>query len=473
MRGIGDGASAAAAWSASVDELSHAWEGLEDPYLRGRVADLRSVGRQVLARILGIEVPRPRLDAPGVLVARDLEPADTVGLDRDACRGIALAHGGPTSHAAILARALGIPAVVGLGEQLLQVRDGVPLGLDGAAGTIHVDPPASTVATLERTAEEIERRDREARSRAAIAAVTLDGTEIAVLANVGGPVDIGTDVRAAVAAGCEGVGLLRTEFLFVGRDTIPDEEEQERAYRDAAEALDGRPLTIRTLDVGADKPLPGIARPDEPNPFLGVRGIRLGLERPELLAAQLRAIARVTAEHDVRVLFPMVATLEELHAALAALETALDRSGARPPAGIMIEVPSAALLATRLASEVAFLSIGTNDLTQYVLAADRGNDRVGAIADPLHPAVLRLIAETGRAAIAAAIPAAVCGELAGDPRATALLVGLGVRELSMSAPAIPAVKEAVRRTDLDTATALAGRALGAATAAEVRAMLAP
>jgi multiphosphoryl transfer protein len=473
LRGIDDGATAAASWSTAVGELARAWEALEDPYLRERAADLRSVGRQVLARVLGVEVPRPRLDAPGILVARDLEPADTVGLDRDVCRGIALAHGGPTSHAAILARALGIPAVVGLGERLLEVRDGLSLGLDGVAGVVHLDPPASTIAGLETAADEIARRAHDARARAASPAVTLDGTGITVLANVGGPVDIGTDIRAAVAAGCDGVGLLRTEFLFVGRATIPDEKEQEQVYRDAATALGGRPLTIRTLDVGADKPLPGIARAEEANPFLGVRGIRLGLERPELLASQLRAIGRVAADHDVRVLFPMVATVEELHAALDALEAARDGSGTRPPAGVMIEVPSAALLASRFAPDVAFFSIGTNDLTQYVLAADRGNDRVGTIADPLHPAVLRLIGETARAATAAGIPAAVCGELAGDPQAAALLLGLGVRELSMSAPAIPAVKDAVRATNLAGATALAERALGAASAAEVRAMLAP
>jgi phosphoenolpyruvate-protein phosphotransferase/dihydroxyacetone kinase phosphotransfer subunit len=473
LRGIDDGATAAASWSTAVGELARAWEGLEDPYLRERAADLRSVGRQVLARVLGIEVPRPRLDAQGILVARDLEPADTVGLNRDVCRGIALAHGGPTSHAAILARALGIPAVVGLGERLLEVRDGLPLGLDGVAGVVHLDPPASTVASLETAGDEFARRAHDARARAASPATTLDGTGIAVLANVGGPVDIGTDVRAALAAGCDGVGLLRTEFLFVGRAAIPDEEEQERVYREAATALGGRPLTIRTLDVGADKPLPGIARAEEANPFLGVRGIRLGLERPELLASQLRAIRRVAADHDVRVLFPMVATVDELHAALDALEAARDGSGTRPPAGVMIEVPSAALLASRFAPDVAFFSIGTNDLTQYVLAADRGNDRVGAIADPVHPAVLRLIGETARAATAAGIPAAVCGELAGDPQATALLLGLGVRELSMSAPAIPTVKDAVRATDLAGATALAERALGAASTTEVRAMLAP
>jgi phosphocarrier protein FPr len=445
---------------------------LEDPYLRERAADLRSVGRQVLARILGVEAPRGRLEETGILVAADLEPADTVGLDPATCLGIAVAHGGPTSHAAILARALGIPAVVGLGEPILGVGEGVRLGLDGAAGVVYVDPPDVTILALESEAEEVARRNSAARARASAPASTVDGVRIHVLANVGGAADLAADVAAAVAAGCEGVGLLRTEFLFLGRATIPDEDEQERTYRAAAVALGGRPLTVRTLDVGADKPIPGIAQPAEANPFLGVRGIRLGLARPDLLRPQLRAIARVAADHDVRVLFPMVSTLDELRAALEALRDAAPDPNAPPAAGVMIEVPAAALLARHLAAEISFLSIGTNDLTQYVLAADRGNERVGPIADPLHPAVLRLIAESAEAANASEIPSAVCGELAGDPAATALLLGLGVRELSMSAAAIPAVKDAVRRTDIAAAAALASEALARSNASEVHALLA-
>jgi phosphoenolpyruvate-protein phosphotransferase/dihydroxyacetone kinase phosphotransfer subunit len=469
--GIVAGRSAAASWSAAVDELAAVWERLEDPYMRDRAADLRSVGRQVVARILGVEIPHPRLGATGILVAADLQPADTVGLDPGVCRGIAAAHGGPTSHAAILARALGIPAVVGLGERLLTVDDDVPLGIDGTAGLLYIDPPAPTISALEAAAAETARREQAARARAAGPASTADGVDVEVLANLGGAGDIAREARAAVAAGCDGVGLLRTEFLFIGRESVPNEDEQERAYRAAAEALDGRPLTIRTLDVGADKRIPGIQQPHEANPFLGVRGIRLALERPDVFGPQLRAIARVAADHDVRILLPMIATVDELHRALAALDAAVG-GGALPPIGIMIEVPSAALLARRLAAEVAFLSIGTNDLTQYVLAADRGNDRVSGIADPLHPAVLRLVGETAEAASAAGVRAAICGELAGDPNTTALLIGLGIRELSMSAPAIPAVKDAVRRTTLADATLLAADALSRSTAAEVKALLA-
>ena len=347
------------------------------------------------------------------------------------------------------------------------------LGIDGDAGVVYVDPPGPTIAALEATAEERARRERDARTRAAAPATTVDGIAVEVLANVGGPIDIVSEIRGAVGAGCDGVGLLRTEFLFMGRPSVPEEDEQERVYRAAAVALGGRPLTIRTLDVGADKPIPGIEQPHEANPFLGVRGIRLGLDHPDVLTTQLRAIVRVARDHDVRVLFPMIATIEELDAALTALDDALVGREARPAAGIMIEVPSAALLAGRLAAEVAFLSIGTNDLTQYVLAADRGNDRVSAIADPLHPAVLRLIRDAALAAESADITAAVCGELAADPNATELLLGLGIRELSMSAPAIPAVKDAVRRTSLEAAITLANRALETSSAAEVRSLLAP
>jgi phosphocarrier protein FPr len=254
---------------------------------------------------------------------------------------------------------------------------------------------------------------------------------------------------------------------------MPDEDEQEAAYREAAGALDGRPMIVRTLDAGADKPLPFLGQPHEANPFLGVRGIRLGLAEPEMLGVQLRALLRVATDHPVRIMFPMVATLDEVRAARAALEEARAASGvdAHPEVGVMIEVPAAALGAGHLAQEVDFFSVGTNDLTQYTLAADRGNERVAGLADPLHPTVLRLIALACDAATANDIWVGVCGELAGDPVATALLLGLGVRELSMAAPAIPSVKDAVRATDLDEARALADRALTLATAVEVRELL--
>ena len=466
----GTGVSAARAWRDSVDAVAATWDALDDEYLRARAIDLRSVGAQVLARILGVAPPAPRLDAPGILVAADLTPADTAGLDPATALGIVTAHGGPTSHAAVLARALGIPAVVGVGPQALALDEGSTVAVDGARGAVYLDPAPEVVARFgaERRAR-AERLDA-LRATAGEPAVTGDGVVVEVAANVGGP----GEVPAAVAAGADGIGLFRTEFLFMDRASLPDEHEQEAAYRAAAEALGGRPLLVRTLDAGADKPVAALGQAREENPFLGMRGIRLGLARPELLLAQLRALLRVAADHRVRVMFPMIAATDELSAARALVERAREQAGVSLPlvVGIMIEVPAAALTAASLAADADFFSIGTNDLTQYTLAADRGNEHVAALNDPLHPAVLRLIAATVEGAAARDRWVGVCGELAGDPAASALLLGLGVRELSMAAPAIAAVKHAVRSTSIEQARSLAERALVCATAAEVRELLA-
>jgi phosphoenolpyruvate-protein phosphotransferase/dihydroxyacetone kinase phosphotransfer subunit len=465
-RRIREGASAAAAWDDAVEAVAADWAALDDPYLRARADDLRSVGREVLARVLGLEAPRPALPDAGILVAEDLEPADTAALEPGTCLGIATESGGPTAHAAVLARALGIPAVVGLGEALRNVADGATLGLDGGEGLLYVDPPPEVRDRLDDARIAGERRSAIERARAAEPAVTLDGERIEVAANIGGP----QDAAAAVAAGCDGVGLFRTEFLFMDRTTMPDEDEQERVYRAAAEALGGRPLLVRTLDAGADKPIAWLPQDPEPNPFLGVRGLRLGLARPEVLDVQLRALLRAAAASPIRIMFPMVTTLEELRAARAAVDRARAATGATadPEIGVMIEVPAAALAAGHLAREADFFSVGTNDLTQYTMAVDRGNARVAPLADPLHPAVLRLIALAAEAAEAQGRWTGVCGELAAEPDATALLLGLGVRELSMNAPAIAAVKDAVRRTRLDEARDLARTALELPTAGDVR-----
>ena len=449
-----------------IERTAAQWDALEDEYLRARAADLRSVGRQVLARLLGLALPGPELEAPGVVIARDLTPADTVGLDPSMALGIVTAAGGPTSHAAVLARSSGIPAVVGAGDSVLTVPEGTPIALDGSTGVVHVDPDPSVVSELTAARDARDAVVREAQASALEPARTIDGVTIEVAANIGSPVD----AARAVAAGADGVGLFRTEFLFMGRSAMPDEREQEAAYRETAEALGGRPLVIRTLDAGADKPIPYLDQPSEANPFLGVRGIRLGLQRPELLQAQLRAILRVAADHPLRVMFPMVATVDELREAMDLLRGA----GERPPTlevGVMVEVPSAALLADRLADDADFFSIGTNDLTQYTMAADRGNVRVGALADAVHPAVLRSIRMTVEAADARGRWVGVCGELAGDADATPLLLGLGVRELSMGAPSIALVKRAVRTVDLPVARALADDALACASAGEVRELL--
>ena len=467
-----DGRNAAQAWDAAVREAAGAYREADDDYLRERAADVLDVGRRVLGHLTGAGGGPAALDGPGVLVAADLTPGETAALDRDLVHGVATAHGSATAHAAILARALGIPAVVGLGEALLGAADGTTLVLDGDAGTVLVDPGEEAIADAERRRDEEARVASERRAQAAEPAVTRDGTRIEVAANLGA-VD---EAAGAVAQGAEGVGLLRTEFLYLGREDAPGEEEQVQALRTVAEALDGRPLVIRTLDVGADKPLPFLAQDPEANPFLGRRGIRLALAFPDIMRAQMRAILRVANEFDgVKVMFPMVATLDELRAARAALEEERVALGVDPELeiGVMVEVPAVAVAAERFAREADFFSIGTNDLAQYALAAERGNARVAALADGPVPAVLALVASVVEGARAHGRWVGVCGELAGDPLAATLLVGLGVEELSMAPPRIPDVKAALRGVDLGEARRVALAACEADDAAAVRELAAP
>jgi phosphoenolpyruvate-protein phosphotransferase/dihydroxyacetone kinase phosphotransfer subunit len=466
------GRGAGQAWKEAVERVAETWRALDDPYLRERAADVEAVGAQVLANLLGGASARPSVAGGGVLIAADLTPADTAGLDPAIVVGIATALGGPTSHSAILARSLGIPAVVGLGRGVLEIVEGATVIVDGEGGTVRPHPDPAQVAEAERRAASFRASEVAARAEATRPATTRDGTSIEVLANVGQP----ADVEAALDAGAEGVGLLRTEFLFIGRDAMPSEQQQEAAYRGIAEPLGGRPLIVRTLDVGGDKPLPYLPLPAETNPFLGLRGLRLGLARPDVLRTQLRAILRVAADHPVKVMFPMVTSLAELRAAKALVEEArheVEGAGGRVPSnlevGIMVEVPAAALAAEVFAADVDFFSIGTNDLTQYTLAAERGNERVAGFADALHPAVLRLIWMTAQGAASHGRMVGVCGEIAGDPFAVPILVGLGVRELSAAPPAVPRVKWAVRETDLGSARALADRALALDSAEAVRA----
>jgi phosphocarrier protein FPr len=463
---------AAHAWYTAAETVAAEYRRLDDEYLQARAEDVTAVGRQVVTHLLG-EAQAAAVVEPGIVVAPDLTPADTVALDRELVRGIATAYGGPTSHSAILARSLGIPAAVGLGERLLEVPEGTPLVLDGDAGAVYVDPTAELVRDYEQRSAERQAAARLALASAQRPARTLDGRRIEVVANVGSP----ADVDAAVANGAEGVGLLRTEFLFLERQSLPDEDEQYEAYKDMAERLDGRPLILRTLDVGADKPLPYLPRRREENPFLGVRGIRLGLTEPELLETQLRAVLRVAASHPLKVMFPMVTTLAEYHQAVSVVARAreeLEQQGetaGEMDVGIMVEVPAAALGAEAFASEVDFFSLGTNDLIQYTMAAERGNEAVAGLADGLHPSVLRLIQAVADAAEAHGKWVGVCGELGSDPLAVPLLVGLGVSELSVNPPAIPATKEAVRRLDAETAAELAGEAMGLTSAEDVRALV--
>jgi multiphosphoryl transfer protein len=464
-----DGRNASQAWAAAVQAAAAAYEGADDDYLRERAADVHDVGRRVLGHLAGTGGGGATLAEAGVLLAEDLTPGQTAALDRDLVRGIATARGSATSHAAILARAFGIPAVVGVGDALLGTADGTPLVLDGDAGTVTVDPGADALAAAERRQAEERRVAAERRERAAEPARTRDGRRIEVAANLGAV----AETAAVVAEGAEGVGLLRTEFLFLGREDAPGEDEQYAALAEVATGLAGRPLVIRTLDVGADKPLPFLAQDPEINPFLGRRGIRLALARPDIMRAQLRAILRVAAEHDnVKVMFPMVAALGELRAARAILDEERADLGIDPPleVGIMVEVPAVAVAAERFAREADFFSIGTNDLAQYTLAAERGNEHVAELATGPVPAVLALVDAVVRGAQAHDRWVGVCGELAGDPLAAALLVGLGVTELSMAAPRIPDVKAALRELDAGEAAAVARKAIAADDARAVAAL---
>jgi phosphoenolpyruvate-protein phosphotransferase/dihydroxyacetone kinase phosphotransfer subunit len=453
---IAAGASAERAFHDAALEVAAVYRGLDEPLLQERATDVLDVGRRVVNAITG-SGPDGGGPASGIVVADELTPADAAGLDPERVLAIATARGSTTAHAAILARALGLPAVVGLGTGVLGVTDGTTLLLDGEAGTVIVDPPAEMVSDAQERRERGVRRRAAAREHAHEPAVTRDGERIEVFANLG----TGSDAGRAVDLGAEGVGLLRTEFLFLGRDELPGEDEQAATLREIAQALGGRPLIVRTLDAGADKPLPALPMPPEDNPFLGVRGIRLALARPEVLATQFRAILRVAAEHPVKTMLPMVATLGEIVAARELLDQARADTGIDAPMelGIMVEVPAAALAAARLAAHVDFFSLGTNDLTQYTMAAERGDARLAPLLAGPQPAVLRLVSATVAGAAAHGRWVGVCGELAGDPAAAVLLAGLGVTELSMAAALIPEAKAALREVSLADARAAAQAAL--------------
>src|SRR3954470_16001441 len=465
---VAEGASAGAAWMASVREVEAQWLALSDPYLRGRAADLRAVVNDVLQSLAGGQDAVSVVD--GVLVAHDLTPAQAAALDPGRVRGVVLAGGSPTSHASILIRSLGIPAVVAAGAAVLEVADDTPVVVDGAAGCFVVDPTPEQLAGYEREAQTLaERRARDAFD-ATRPALSADGVPIEVAANLGSV----ADAVSAARVGADSAGLIRTEFLFLGRTQPPSVDEQARDYLAMAESFGGRPITIRTLDVGGDKSLPYLQQAAEANPYLGRRGIRLSLARTDLLAEQLTAICRVARRSPVNLMFPMVTTVDELLRARALLDDVAGADGLPSSlrVGIMVEVPATALKIAAFLPYVDFVSIGTNDLTQYTLAAERGNPAVAALADPVDPAVWRLIAEVGRAAVGGDVTVSVCGEMAADQAAIPLLLGMSVTELSVSSQAVPAVKAAVRRLDSRQCARLVDRALQASSAAEVRSLVA-
>jgi phosphoenolpyruvate-protein phosphotransferase len=444
------------------EELAAELRAIPDDYLSERAADILDVGKRVM-RHLGCEVGSALPSADDgevVLVARELTPSDTVGLDPAVVRGIVTETGARTSHAAILARQLGIPAVVGVAGLLEAVGATTLVAVDGDSGECWLDPSADTAAAFRAVRAEVEVIHD--------VVTTRDGVEVTVGANASDA----KDVAAAIANGADGIGLYRTEFLFLGSAGVPDEEQQFAAYCAAAEAAQERPVVFRTLDVGADKVVPGIELDPEENPFLGVRGVRLSLRRPELFEAQLRALARAARLHpNVRVMVPMVGDLQELrlvHEHIAALG-----EDASLRIGTMIEVPSAALMVRELAPLADFFSVGTNDLTGYVMAVDRTNMALEGLYDELHPAVLRLLDMIASGAQQEDTPVSICGEIAGDPIALPALIGLGYRSISVAAPLVPRVKAAIRELSFQDAREIAARVLACGDAAAVRAALTP
>ncbi|KSB90664.1 PTS galactitol transporter subunit IIC [Caulobacter vibrioides] len=464
---IGEGKSAGFAWRRAVGGYVEALRGLGDRRLAERVDDLVDLERQVLRALLvlegtGEEEVARVLPAGAILLADELLPSQLMGVDPSQVAGFATARGGPTSHVAILAAAMGLPALVAVGAGALEIADGTALILDAEGGRLRVAPDADALAAAQSAIAARHERRAAAKAAAHQESRTACGERIEVFANVGSE----KDALAAVESGAEGSGLLRTEFLFLDRDTPPDEDEQARQYQAVASALDGRPLIIRTLDVGGDKAAPYLPIPTEENPALGLRGVRVSLWRPHLLKTQIRAILRVKPPQgqkggQCRIMVPMVASLSELRAVRAVLDEAKREMGVaeRIELGVMIETPAAAVTADLIAAEADFLSVGTNDLTQYVLAMDRGNPELAARIDALHPAVLRMIDQTCKGAARHGRWVGVCGGLASDLAAVPVLLGLGVTELSATAAVVPEVKALVRRLSLPACRDLAAKTL--------------
>lgn len=466
-----------AAWvfRSAMAAFAAAFEKLEDEYLRERQADILDVERRVLRHLLGSDTRRmEELKTPSIIVAHDLGPSEVASLPKDRVLAFVTEVGGRTSHGAIVARGRGIPAVVSVRGATQQVAQGMCVVVDGAAGTLELEPDAERLSVYDTRFARQKARREATRAVQDQPAVTLDGKAIELGANLELPEEAGE----ALAAGAESIGLFRTEFFYLNRIDLPGEEEQYRAYARVCETFAGRPVLFRSMDLGGDKVASYLGVTHETNPFLGLRGIRLALTSPDMFRTQLRAIHRAAAHGRARLMFPMVSSVDELERALALRDEVLAelaREGcAHDPnveTGIMIETPSAVWMAGELAERSAFFSIGSNDLTQYTLAMDRDNERLAGLYEPLDPAILRSIDHAARAAHAAGRWVGVCGEMAGDPHTAVLLVGLGVDEMSMSAFDLPRVKAAVRSIRHEAARAIAQQALAMPSAAHVRALV--
>ncbi|ERK14271.1 MAG: phosphoenolpyruvate-protein phosphotransferase PtsI [Pantoea sp.] len=466
-----DHATADAAAHSVIDGQAKALEELDDEYLKERAADVRDIGKRLLQNILGLHiVDLSAIEDESILVAKDLTPSETAQLNLKKVLGFITDLGGRTSHTSIMARSLELPAIVGTGNVTATVNNGDFLILDGVNNKVYVNPTPDVLEELKAIQTQYLSEKHELAKLKDLPAITLDGHQVEVCANIGTV----RDVAGAERNGAEGVGLYRTEFLFMDRDSLPTEEEQFQAYKAVAEAMGSQAVIVRTMDIGGDKDLPYMNLPKEENPFLGWRAIRIAMDRKEILHAQLRAILRASKFGKLRIMFPMIISVEEVRFLKAELETlkAQLREEGKPfdetiEVGIMVETPASAVIARHLAKEVDFFSIGTNDLTQYTLAVDRGNDLISHLYNPMSPSVLGLIKQVIDASHAEGKWTGMCGELAGDERATLLLLGMGLDEFSMSAISIPSIKKIIRNTNFEDAKALAEQALAQPTAEDL------
>lgn len=467
----GDKKTADAAVYSVIEDQAQALEALDDEYLKERAADVRDIGKRLLKNILNIPiVDLSAITEEVILVAPDLTPSETAQLNLDKVLGFITDLGGRTSHTSIMARSLEIPAIVGTTDATSKVKSGDFIVLDGVNNTIYLNPSENEIDKLKAFRNEYLQEKEELAKLKDLPAITLDGHQVEVCANIGTV----RDVAGAERNGAEGVGLYRTEFLFIDRDALPTEEEQFQAYKAVAEAMGSQAVIVRTMDIGGDKDLPYMNLPKEENPFLGWRAIRICLDRKEILHSQLRAILRASKFGKLRIMFPMVISVEEVRELKAELEMLKGQLREEGKAfdeaievGIMVETPAAAIIAHHLAKEVDFFSIGTNDLTQYTLAVDRGNELISHLYNPMSPAVLNLIKQVIDASHAEGKWTGMCGELAGDERATLLLLGMGLDEFSMSAISIPRIKKLIRNANYADTQALAEQALAQPTAEEL------
>ncbi|AAM85058.1 phosphoenolpyruvate-protein phosphotransferase PtsI [Yersinia pestis] len=464
-------ASADAAAYSVIEGQAKALEELDDEYLKERAADVRDIGKRLLKNILGLNiVDLSAIQDEVILVATDLTPSETAQLNLDKVLGFITDIGGRTSHTSIMARSLELPAIVGTSNVTKQVKNDDYLILDAVNNKVYLNPTADVIEQLKAVKNQYITEKNELAKLKDLPAITLDGHQVEVVANIGTV----RDIAGAERNGAEGVGLYRTEFLFMDRDSLPTEEEQFQAYKAVAEAMGSQAVIVRTMDIGGDKDLPYMNLPKEENPFLGWRAIRIAMDRKEILHAQLRAILRASAFGKLRIMFPMIISVEEVRELKAELELLKSQLREENKAfdetievGVMVETPAAAVIARHLAKEVDFFSIGTNDLTQYTLAVDRGNELISHLYNPMSPSVLGLIKQVIDASHAEGKWTGMCGELAGDERATLLLLGMGLDEFSMSAISIPRIKKIIRNTNFEDVKVLAEQALAQPTAKEL------